>query len=27
MDSVNTITVVLDHAGNLGQWTYTGDFQ
>lgn len=27
MDSVNTITVVMDHQGNLGQWTYTGDFQ
>lgn len=27
MDSLNTITVVMDHAGNLGQWTYTGDFQ
>jgi hypothetical protein len=27
MDSANTITVVLDHAGKLGNWTYTGDFQ
>lgn len=27
MDSVNTITVVMNQAGNLGQWTYTGDFQ
>ena len=26
-DSSNTITVVMNRAGELGNWTYTGDFQ
>ena len=27
LDPTNTVTVVVNHNGSLGSWTYTGDFQ